>query len=191
MESPLENIMNIILESNMIPLLSIGLSTVWSSANWKSGEETTSFISLTKSTKKMGPRTEPWGTPEVTEHQSETAPLNTTCCFRCERKFWIHWRRKPLMPLEWSFVSNRLWSTLSNAELKSKKIPSTRLHLRSSRVLQRRWKNLTNICSQFVPLWKPNWLSDKIPCSSTYLMIRIEINFSITLHKTLVSETGR
>ena len=117
--------------------------------------------------------------------------LNTTRCFCCERKSWIHWRRKPLMPIKWSFVSNRLWSTLSNAELKSKKIPSTKLHLWSSRALQSRWKNLTNICSQFLPLQKPNWLSDKIPCSSTYFMIRIEINFSITLHKILVSETGQ
>ena len=84
----------------------------------------------------MGPRTEPWGTSEESEHQSEMAPLNTTCCFRCKRKSQIHWRRKSLMPIEWSFVSNRLWSTLSNAELKSKKIPSTSLHLRSSGVLQ-------------------------------------------------------
>ena len=36
-----------------------------------------SFLSLTKRTKKIGPGTEPWETPEVTEQQSETALLNT------------------------------------------------------------------------------------------------------------------
>lgn len=82
-------------------LLRIGRTIVWSSANWKSGEETTSFKSLTKSKKKIGPRTEPWGTPDVTEHHFETAPLNTTRCFRSKRKFWIHWRRDPIW---WSSV---------------------------------------------------------------------------------------
>ena len=39
----------------------------------------------------------------------------------------------------------------------------------------------------------PQWSNTFGPdcCSSTYFMIRIEINFSITLHKILVSETGR
>ena len=143
------------------------------------------------STKKMGPRTEPWGTPDVTETQLETAPLKITRCFRSNRKLWIHWRREPRIPREWSLDRSKLWSTLSNAELKSKKIPSTRLHFRSSRDLQTWWKNFTSICSQFLPFRKPNWLSDKISYSSAYFMIRTEINFSKTLHKILVRETGR
>ena len=108
-----------------------------------------------------------------------------------KQKFWIHWRREPRIPREWSLDRSKLWPTLPNAELKSKKIPSTTLHFPSSRDLQTRWKNFKSIYSQFLPLRKPNWLSDMISCSSAYFKIRTEINFSKTLYKILVRETGR
>ena len=121
--------------------LQMGRTIEWSSANCKSWEDTTSLMSLTKSRNNIGPRTEPWGTPEVTIHHSEREPLKITHCWRIKRKFCIHCRSEPLKPKEWSLLSKRLWSTLSKAELKSKNTPSTRLQLRLSSDLLRKWKN--------------------------------------------------
>ena len=48
--------------------------------------------------KRMGPRTEPCGTPDETEILSEEIPLMTTACFLLSKKFLIHLRTSPLMP---------------------------------------------------------------------------------------------
>ena len=48
--------------------------------------------------KRIGPRTEPCGTPEETGIFSELIPLITTACFRLSKKSLIHFRVSPLMP---------------------------------------------------------------------------------------------
>ena len=48
--------------------------------------------------RKVGPRTEPCGTPEETGTSSELIPLITTVCFRLSKKSLIHFRVSPLMP---------------------------------------------------------------------------------------------
>ena len=48
--------------------------------------------------KRVGPRTEPCGTDEVTGAQSEETLPRTTLCLRFVRKDFIHFRRFPLIP---------------------------------------------------------------------------------------------
>ena len=45
-----------------------------------------------------GPKTLPWGTPEVTEATLLTHPSTMTCCVRSCRKSWIQLRAFPRMP---------------------------------------------------------------------------------------------
>ena len=48
--------------------------------------------------KRIGPITEPCGTPEETEIVSEFIPLITTARFRFNKKYFIHLIVSPLMP---------------------------------------------------------------------------------------------
>ena len=48
--------------------------------------------------KRVGPRTEPCGTPDVTGDHLDLVPLTTTHCSRPDRKLWIQVRVFPLMP---------------------------------------------------------------------------------------------
>ena len=48
--------------------------------------------------KRIGPRTEPCGTPEETEIELELVPLVTTDCFLLSKKSFIHLRVSPLIP---------------------------------------------------------------------------------------------
>ena len=47
---------------------------------------------------RMGPRTEPCGTPNETGILSGLMPLMTTACFLLSKKFLIHLRTSTLMP---------------------------------------------------------------------------------------------
>ena len=49
-------------------------------------------MSFMKTRKRSGPRTDPWGTPLVTETASEDSPSTTTLWVRPVRKDWIHFR---------------------------------------------------------------------------------------------------
>ena len=59
---------------------------------------TCSGRSLMYAIKRIGPRTEPCGTPEETGTSSELIPLITIVCFRLSKKSLIHYRVSPLMP---------------------------------------------------------------------------------------------
>ena len=50
------------------------------------------------SPKRIGPRTEPCGTPGETGTSSELMPLITTVCFRLSKKSLIQFKVSPLMP---------------------------------------------------------------------------------------------
>ena len=118
---------------------SIGLSTMIyrlvSSAKSLIEELMSSTISLMYKRKRKGPRTEPWGTPEFTDVQSEFAPGRTTLCFLLCRQSVNHWRSEPEIPAIWSLKKRPLCHTLSKALLMSQK--TARTSLPASRALQK------------------------------------------------------
>ena len=71
-----------------------------------------------------GPSTVPWGTPLSTFSGSDLLPLTMTNCCLLERKLSNHLRIFPEIPMDFSLHNNIVWSTLSNALLKSKYITS-------------------------------------------------------------------
>ena len=74
--------------------------------------------------KRRGPRTVPWGTPERTGDGSDLAPSTSTVCVLLVRKEWIHFNIWGPIPSDDAFARRILWSTLSNALLKSKRMAS-------------------------------------------------------------------
>ena len=74
--------------------------------------------------KKRGPNTVPCGTPDKTGHGSEREPSTTTCCVRHWRNEADHERRESLIPIECILRSSVVWSTLSSALEKSKRMVS-------------------------------------------------------------------
>ena len=85
---------------------------------------TVSFMSLMYSKKSIGPRTEPYGTPNATYVMPDRAPLTETRCLRCNRKYVIQLCVLPVIPYEVSLDRRRLCGTLSKALAKSRKIAS-------------------------------------------------------------------
>ena len=53
--------------------------------------------------KNNGPRTEPCGTPALTDFQTEDWPLRTTCWFILFRNDVISFKRLPSIPLLWVY----------------------------------------------------------------------------------------
>ena len=70
------------------------------------------------------PRTDPWGTPEVTDNSSELLPSRTTVWILPTRNDWIHLRVLPSIPCIFSLQRSFGWLTLSKALLKSNSIRS-------------------------------------------------------------------
>ena len=71
--------------------------------------------------KRIGPNTDPWGTPQVNGMLFEFTPLIRTDCFLSERYDLNHWRATSQTP-RWdcSLDKRMLWSMVSNAALKSR-----------------------------------------------------------------------
>ena len=71
--------------------------------------------------KRIGPNTEPWGTPQVNGMLFEFTPFIRTDCFLSERYDLNHWRATSQTP-RWdcSLDKRMLWSMASNAALKSR-----------------------------------------------------------------------
>ena len=74
---------------------------------------------------KMGPRTEPCGTPLITSDQSDWWPFKTTFCFLPTRKFLIHSRTWLFIPQHCNLDIKQLCDTESKAFWKSKYNTST------------------------------------------------------------------
>ena len=58
------------------------------------------FVSFMYSRKRIGPRTEPSGTPDVTNVLSDRVPLTETLCFRCKRNDFINCLVFSVIPLK-------------------------------------------------------------------------------------------
>ena len=81
-------------------------------------------MSLMYVQKRMGPRTEPCGTPDVTEVMYDRAPLTETRCLRYDRTYVIQLCMLPVIPYEVSLNRRHLCGTLSKALVKSRRIAS-------------------------------------------------------------------
>ena len=105
--------------------LSIFLNTFVSSANFNTLLVISSSKSLIYIKNKIGPNTDPCGTPLKNDFHFETSPSTATLCLLSISHFSIQ-LIIPL-PMPWAFsLSSNLWcGTLSKAFLKSKYIIST------------------------------------------------------------------
>ena len=81
-------------------------------------------MSLMYSNKSIGPRTEPYGTPDVTYVMSDRVKLTETRCLRFDRKYVIQLCLLPVIQYEVSLDRRRLCGTLSKALAKSTRIAS-------------------------------------------------------------------
>ena len=75
-----------------------------------------------KSKKRRGPKTEPWGTPEVTGSHEENLPLTTTRWRRLVKNAFNQIKISPEIPRDSNFNSKRGWETESKAFARSKKM---------------------------------------------------------------------
>ena len=83
------------------------------------------LMSLMYSKKSIGPRTEPCGTPDVTNYvMSDRAPLTETRCLRFDRNDAIQLCALPVIPYEVSLDRRRLCGTLSKALATSRRMAS-------------------------------------------------------------------
>ena len=134
----------------------------------------------------IGPRTEPWGTPDVTGTVPDFSFSRTTVYVRPERKACIHFKLGPLIPYWCSFSRSFWWLTLSNALEKSSKtrsvwLPANEFLMKSStRVTS--WVSherllLKPCCKSYSRLWWSMW-------ETTFVVTMC----SSTLHRMLVKE---
>ena len=77
--------------------------------------------------KRRGPRTDPWGTPEVALHADDFSPFRTTYCFLFIRYEHIHLRMYGSRSKILSLSRRGLWGTESKAFCKSKNTAHTLL----------------------------------------------------------------
>ena len=117
-------------------------------------------ISLIKTMNASGPRTNPWGTPDVTSHQSELLPFRTTRCFLPVSQLWIHLKTFPLTPWASNFLISLCFGTLSKALAKSRYIISKGLLLSNTVIFSRNSRRfvvtdllLRNSCWVFFIRW--------------------------------------
>ena len=84
-----------------------------------------SFANITK---RMGPKIEPCGTPTFIDTWLLVTPEGIlTLCFLSPKYDFIKSRATPLMPYLCNLFKSNLWSTVSNAELKSTKRPTAKV----------------------------------------------------------------
>ena len=104
--------------------------TAVSSANMLTCEFIFSDRSFMYKRNEVGPRTEPWGTPDVTGIAADFSPSRATHCERPSKNTLIQLRLFRVIPCWWSLKNSLVWSNLSKALLKS----------RSVRLVRRPWE---------------------------------------------------
>ena len=159
-----------LLQSTKVLLEALGISgsihcsiMMESSPNNLMFDLTSVTMSLINNKNRMGPRTEPWGTPEVTGMLSQEEPSTTTC--------WEHTLRKSSM--QFRFLTRILYllrlvrslpcETLSKALLKSITMQSTYLWAES--IVWKSWPKSMSWVSNDRPSLKPCCSGMRIPIS--------------------------
>ena len=108
------------------------------------------------SRKRVGPSTEPCGTPEVTGEMLEWEPFIATNWVRLCWNPDIHWSIFPLTPYCQSLCSNLAWLTLSKALLKSNSSASTWPCW--FKMLAQSWQVKKSCVSKDIPARNPCWI---------------------------------
>jgi len=140
-------------------------------------------------TRRHGPRTETWGTPEATETSSDEALSRTTLCVQSwRRKLFIQWLTSPVIPYQRSYWIRRMWLTLSKALAKSNMQisvwrPDCMLFAMSFT------KSISGV-SQEQRAWKPCWSEYKILCILAWFIMLLQTTCSISLETTHVKLIG-
>ena len=105
--------------------------------------------------KSNGSSTDPWGTPERTDGESDSSPSTTTDICLLVRKARIQELTVPVTPQEANLPRSRSWGTVSKARLKSSIPTSTCVRL--SKDLKRSLRVIRSCVSQEWPLRNPCW----------------------------------
>lgn len=139
--------------------------------------------------KRMGPRMEPWGTPQVSGAAIEQYSLRWTEKILSVRYDWNHLTAVPLMPMHCSRHDKRiLWSTVSKAAVRSR---STRIaELPESTVKRRSLNTLKRAVSV---LWRdlnPDWNFSQMPWLSKNVCSWIKTTLSRDLDRKGSLEIG-
>ena len=94
----------------------------------------------------------------------------------------------PFQPLKISFCNNIVWSTVSKALEKSRKIPTTQSPFSSASDIL----SIKTINAMWVdfPFWNPNWYLYNKLLSLIYFKSLLYISLSMTFEKTGNTETG-
>ena len=114
-----------------------------SSANNLTWEVTTLGKSLICIKNSRGPKTVPWGTPEITFEGRDLEPSTTTICSLVFKKAAVQSNKGPCMPRNSNFPNRRSCGTVSKALEKSKMATSVWIFL--SLVCNKSWR-VSNGC---------------------------------------------
>ena len=120
-----------------------------------------------KTRNRIGPKTELWGTPELTRTDPDSSPSITTVCDLLPRKAWIQDSAFPLIPYWWSLHMSFEWFTLSKAFEKSSSIRS--VCLPTLVFLARSSNNMVSWVSHDLFSLKQCWRSYNRSCLSNAL----------------------
>ena len=91
------------------------LKILTSSANNMPWDSIFSRRSLIYTTKRIGPRTLPWGMPLSTKDDIDSEPFTFTTCVQPLRKAFIQFSSLPFMPYNSSLPISLRWGTQSKA----------------------------------------------------------------------------
>ena len=133
-----------------------------SSANNLTWEVTRLGKSLICIKNSRGPKTVPWGTPEITFVGRDLEPSTTTVCSLVFKKAAVQSNKGPCMPRNSNFPNRRSCGTVSKAWEKSKMATSVWIFLSLVCNKSCRVSNGTNNCwfplARKWPIWKWTWI---------------------------------
>ena len=146
-------------------------------------------MSLIMMMNRIGPRTVPWGTPDVTGDGLDRAPFPETCWVLLVRKVWS---QGPIFPsiLNYFNLEHRMeWSTLSNALEKSRYTESRSFPDSSTLVIVSVWKSNWERVER--PFKKPCWYCRRRLLSSRWVTMAFLRIFSNSLVIWEIRDMGR
>ena len=149
-----------------------------------------SFIKIRN---RIGPKTDPWGTPDNTGTGPEAWPSKTTCWVHPESHELIHLRVDPLITWQSNLCNSLLCGILSKAFANSMMIKSVCLcpqFAAPSRLLMMSCTNCTNWVLQDLWLRNPCWQSASMLSKAKCVLMFLTSICSRVLQQMHVSNTG-